>query len=70
MEKAFAKSHGSYEAISGGQVADALGLSGATVKTHLQHLFEKTGTRRQADLVKVVAGHDSPFRALQEKQQP
>ncbi len=52
------------------QVADALGLSGATVKTHLQHLFEKTGTRRQADLVKVVAGHDSPFRALQEKQQP
>ncbi len=44
------------------QVAEALGLSEATVKTHLQHLFEKTGMRRQADLVKLVAGHDIPFR--------
>jgi DNA-binding CsgD family transcriptional regulator len=38
-------------------VADVLGLSEGTIKTHLQHLFEKTGTARQADLVKLVAGY-------------
>jgi DNA-binding CsgD family transcriptional regulator len=42
-------------------VAETLGLSKATVKTHLQHLFEKTSTSRQADLVKLVAAHASPF---------
>jgi DNA-binding CsgD family transcriptional regulator len=39
------------------EVADVLGVSEATVKTHLQHVFEKTGTGRQADLVKLVAGY-------------
>jgi DNA-binding NarL/FixJ family response regulator len=43
-------------------VAEALGISEATVKTHLQHLFEKTGLRRQADLVKLIAGHADPLR--------
>jgi len=28
---------------------------------HLQHVFEKTGTQRQADLVKLVAGYMSPI---------
>jgi DNA-binding CsgD family transcriptional regulator len=42
--------------------AEALGIAETTVKTHLRHLFEKTGARRQADLVKLVAAHDSPFR--------
>ncbi len=37
-------------------LADTLGISEATVKTHLQHLFQKTGVRRQIDLVKLVAG--------------
>jgi hypothetical protein len=31
------------------------------VKTHLSRLYEKTGTRRQADLVKLVAGFVNPF---------
>ena len=35
-------------------IAESLGISQATVKTHLHHLFQKTGTRRQADLVKLV----------------
>jgi len=35
-------------------VAQTLGVSSATVKTHLHHLFQKTGTRRQVDLVKLV----------------
>jgi len=43
-------------------VAEALGISEATVKTHLQRLFEKTGMRRQTDLVKMVAGHANPLR--------
>jgi DNA-binding CsgD family transcriptional regulator len=37
-------------------IAELLGLSQATVKTHLQRLFRKTGTKRQTDLVKLVAG--------------
>jgi DNA-binding NarL/FixJ family response regulator len=38
------------------ELADFLGLSQATVKTHLHNLFRKTGTRRQGELVKLVAG--------------
>ena len=37
-------------------MAGMLGLSQATVKTHLHNLFRKTATRRQSDLVKLVAG--------------
>jgi DNA-binding CsgD family transcriptional regulator len=42
-------------------VARILGISEATVKTHLQRVFDKTGAARQADLVKLVAGFASPF---------
>jgi DNA-binding CsgD family transcriptional regulator/PAS domain-containing protein len=38
------------------EVAAALGIAVTTVKTHLARLFEKTGAKRQADLVKLVAG--------------
>jgi DNA-binding CsgD family transcriptional regulator len=37
-------------------IAEQLGLSQATVKTHLHKLFRKTGTRRQSELMKLVAG--------------
>lgn len=37
-------------------VAETLGLSEATVKTHLQGLFRKTGTNRQVDLMRLVTG--------------
>ena len=37
-------------------MAETLGLSQATVKTHLHNVFRKTGTTRQSDLVKLVAG--------------
>jgi DNA-binding CsgD family transcriptional regulator len=43
------------------EVAPVLGISETTVKTHLQHIFAKTGTSRQADLVKLVAGYMSPL---------
>ncbi|HVY57061.1 MAG TPA: LuxR C-terminal-related transcriptional regulator [Xanthobacteraceae bacterium] len=42
-------------------IAAELGISDSTVKTHLQHVFDKTGTRRQADLVKLVAAYASPL---------
>ena len=43
------------------EVAEALGVSAETVKTHLGRLYNKTGVRRQADLVKLVAGFASPL---------
>jgi DNA-binding CsgD family transcriptional regulator/PAS domain-containing protein len=42
------------------EVAPVLGISETTVKTHLRHLFEKTSTSRQSDLVRVVASFASP----------
>jgi DNA-binding CsgD family transcriptional regulator len=42
------------------EVAEVLGISEATVKTHLHHVFAKTGAGRQADLVKLVAGYCMP----------
>jgi PAS domain-containing protein len=42
-------------------VAKALGISQATAKTHLRNVFQKTGTNRQSELVKLVAGAVSPF---------
>jgi len=43
------------------EVADVLGISESTARSHLKHLFEKTGTSRQADLVKLVAGYSNPL---------
>ena len=43
------------------QVAVTLGIGEGTVKTHLKRLYEKTGARRQADLVKIFAGYASPL---------
>lgn len=44
------------------EVADVLGVSVATARTHLQHLFTKTKTDRQADLVRVVMQAMPPVR--------
>ena len=43
------------------EAAAALCISEPTVKTHLQRIFDKTGAKRQADLVKLVAGYMSPL---------
>jgi DNA-binding CsgD family transcriptional regulator len=43
------------------ETAVALGVAETTVKTHLHRVFAKTGTRRQADLVKLAAGFSSPL---------
>ena len=36
-------------------VANELDISLTTARTHLQHVFEKTETRRQAELVRLIA---------------
>jgi DNA-binding CsgD family transcriptional regulator len=43
------------------EVAAALGIAGTTVRWHVGRLFEKTGARRQADLVKLVTGYATPL---------
>jgi DNA-binding CsgD family transcriptional regulator len=39
------------------EVSSALGVAESTVRTHLGRLFVKTGTNRQADLVKIIAAY-------------
>jgi DNA-binding CsgD family transcriptional regulator len=46
---------------SAAEAAEMLGIAESTAKTHLHRLFAKTGAKRQADLVKLVAGYASPF---------
>jgi DNA-binding CsgD family transcriptional regulator len=43
------------------EVSEMLGVARSTIKTHLNHLFSKTDTRRQADLVKLLAEFSSPL---------
>jgi DNA-binding CsgD family transcriptional regulator len=43
------------------EVAVALGIAESTVKTHLGRLYEKTGAKRQADLVKIFASYTTPL---------
>jgi DNA-binding CsgD family transcriptional regulator len=43
------------------KVAAVLGVSEPTVRTHLAHVFAKTGTQRQVDLVKLVASYMQPL---------
>ena len=43
------------------ETAEALGIAETTAKTHLHRVFAKTGTSRQAELVKLVAGFAGPL---------
>jgi DNA-binding CsgD family transcriptional regulator len=51
--------------LAGGQTQDDLGeslfVSLATIKTHTQHIYQKTGVSRQADLVRLVYGLPALF---------
>jgi DNA-binding CsgD family transcriptional regulator len=42
------------DGVSLGHAAKLMGVSRNTVRTHLQHAFEKTGARRQAELIRLV----------------
>ena len=43
-------------------LADELCISRNTARTHLQRLFAKTGTTRQADLIRTLLGAHAPLR--------
>ena len=43
--------------------AERLGISPATARTHLLEVFQKTGTSRQAELVRVLLQQNLPKRA-------
>jgi DNA-binding CsgD family transcriptional regulator/PAS domain-containing protein len=43
------------------EAAQALGVALATVRTHLAHIFEKTGTSRQAELIRLAAKFAPPI---------
>ena len=45
------------------EAAYAAGIAETTARTHLQHLFTKTGTKRQVDLVRLVAMATAPAQA-------
>jgi DNA-binding CsgD family transcriptional regulator len=47
------------------EAADLLGISEATVRTHLQQMFSKTGTSRQADLLLLLQSSAPPIKANQ-----
>jgi DNA-binding CsgD family transcriptional regulator len=44
------------------EVAEALGIARSTVRSYLLSVFAKTGSHRQTDLVKLVAGLSNPLR--------
>ena len=43
------------------EIADALGITSATVKTHLASIFRRTGARRRSDLLRQIATHGNPL---------
>lgn len=51
------------------EAAVTLGISEATAKTHLQRLFQKTATQRQADLVRLVTTALAPASSLRDANQ-
>jgi DNA-binding CsgD family transcriptional regulator len=51
------------------EAAEMLGISEPTVRTHLQRIFSKTDTARQADLVRLLQNSTPPIRALQRTEQ-
>jgi DNA-binding CsgD family transcriptional regulator len=59
------------EVIAGGdreEIARRLGVLVSTVRTHLTHIFEKTGVRRQSELVCLALDADLQLRSLDASQ--
>ncbi len=51
------------QGLGGMESAEMLGISEPTVRTHLQHIFSKTGTTRQSDLLSLLHRSTPPVRA-------
>ena len=50
------------QGLGGTEAADMLGVTEPTIRTHLQHMFSKTGTTRQADLLRLLQNSTPPIR--------
>ena len=48
------------QGLGGKEAADMLGISEPTVRTHLKNIFSKTGTPRQADLLRLLQSSAPP----------
>jgi DNA-binding CsgD family transcriptional regulator/PAS domain-containing protein len=57
------------QGLSAKEAAEMLGISEPTVRTHLQRIFSKTDTARQADLVRLLQNSTPPIRVLQRPEQ-
>lgn len=53
------------QGLSGKEAADMLGISEPTVRTHLQHIFCKTDTPRQSDLLRLLQNSTPAIRGPQ-----
>ena len=53
------------QGLGGKEAADMLGVSEPTVRTHLQHIFAKTDTTRQTDLLRLFQNATPPVQAPQ-----
>lgn len=49
--------HHIYKGLSTVEVARTLGIANSTARTHLRHIFDKTSTSRQSELVYFVANY-------------
>ena len=52
------------QGLGGKEAADMLGISEPTVRTHLKHIFSKTDTHRQADLLRLFQNSTPGVRLL------
>jgi DNA-binding CsgD family transcriptional regulator len=52
------------------EIADQMGSTSHTVRTHLRHIFEKTGAERQLDLVHLLLQSPLVLRLPQKRAQP
>lgn len=43
--------------MSNREIADAMGISFTTVRTHVYNVFQKTGAGSRVDLLRLVAGY-------------
>ena len=51
--------------LSANKAAEVIGISETTVKTHLRHIYAKTGTSKQTELMRLFAGSALPLQETQ-----
>lgn len=54
------------QGLGGKEVADLLGISEPTLRTHLQRIYSKTNTARQSDLIRLFQNSTPPVRKQQQ----